>query len=208
MSDVGPIAWPAPDGYSRSALINIDLEDFMTDPTRPPLTFAFFPDVPNFDVTSDDIADGATLANAQVADFMGYSGENRSPQLSWSGFPDDTKSFAVTIHDPDAPTGSGFWHWQIVNIPSDVNELVGGASALPLDDLPTGVLQLRNDAGTRGYVGAAPPPGDVAHRYVTTVHALDVERLDVEVNSSAAIVGFNLRFHAIARAQMVPVFGS
>jgi Raf kinase inhibitor-like YbhB/YbcL family protein len=189
-------------------LINIDLEDFMTDPTRPPLTFAFFPDVATFDVTSDEIADGVTLANGQVADIMGYSGENRSPQLSWSGFPAETKSFAITVHDPDAPTGSGFWHWQAVNIPADVNELASGASSLTLDELPKGILQMRNDAGTRGYIGAAPPAGDTPHRYVTTVHALDVERLDVEANSSAAIVGFNLRFHTIARAQIVPVFGS
>jgi Raf kinase inhibitor-like YbhB/YbcL family protein len=180
----------------------------MTDPTRAPLTFAFFPDVASFDVTSSDVADGETLANAQVANFMGYSGENLSPQLSWSGFPAETKSFAVTVHDPDAPTGSGFWHWVAVNIPGDVHELESGAGSDGSDDLPEGVLQLRNDAGTRGYAGAAPPVGDVAHRYVTTVHALDVERLDVEGDSAPAIAGFNLRFHAIARAQIVPVFSS
>jgi Raf kinase inhibitor-like YbhB/YbcL family protein len=178
----------------------------MTDQNRPPLTFAFFPDVATFELSSDDIAEGATLANAQVANFMGYSGENLSPQLSWSGFPGETKSFAVTVHDPDAPTGSGFWHWIALNIPVDVNDLASGASST--GELPEGVLQLRNDAGTRGYAGAAPPPGDTPHRYVTTVHALDVERLDVEGNSSAAVAGFNLRFHAIARAQVVPVFGS
>src|ERR1700691_6300337 len=180
----------------------------MTEPTRAPVTFAFFPDVATFDVTSSDVADGETLANAQVANFMGYSGDNLSPQLSWSGFPAETKSFAITVHDPDAPTGSGFWHWLAVNIPADVNELASGASSKTLDELPNGLLQLRNDAGTRGYVGAAPPPGDVPHRYVHTVHALDVERLDVEANSSAAIAGFNLRSHAIARAQVVPVYGS
>jgi hypothetical protein len=166
----------------------------MTESNRPPLTFAFFPEVASFEVTSDDIGDGATLTNAQVANFMGYSGENLSPQLSWSGFPPATKGFAVTVHDPDAPTGSGFWHWLAVNIPADVNELATGAGSEGSDDLPNGVLQLRNDAGTWGYVH--------------TVHALDVERLDVEANSSAAIVGFNLRFHAIARAQIVPIFGS
>lgn len=180
----------------------------MTDSNRPPLTFAFFPDVATFEVTSDDVADGETMANAQVADFMGYSGENLSPQLSWRGFPSDTKGFAITVHDPDAPTGSGFWHWLVLNIPPDVNELATGAGSEGSDNLPGGVLQLRNDAGTRGYVGAAPPPGDLAHRYVTTVHALDVEHLDVAADSSAAIAGFNLRFHTIARAQIVPVFGS
>src|SRR5271154_2260836 len=127
----------------------------MTDSTRAPLTFAFFPDVATFDVTSSDVADGETLANAQVANFMGYSGENLSPQLSWRGFPAETKSFAVTVHDPDAPTGSGFWHWLAVNIPSDVNDLVTGAGSDGSNALPDGALQLRNDAGTRGYVGAA-----------------------------------------------------
>jgi Raf kinase inhibitor-like YbhB/YbcL family protein len=180
----------------------------MADSTRPPLTFAFFPEVPAFDVTSSDIAEGEMLANAQVANFMGYSGENLSPQLSWGGFPEETKSFAVTIHDPDAPTGSGFWHWIAVNIPMGVNGLVTGAGTEGSDDLPDGVLQLRNDAGTRGYVGAAPPAGDLAHRYVLTVHAVDVEHLDVEGDSAPAIAGFNLRFHAIARAQVVPIYGS
>ena len=180
----------------------------MTDSTRPPLTFAFFPDVASFDVTSDDIADGETLSQAQVANFMGYSGENKSPQLSWRGFPTETKGFAITVHDPDAPTGSGFWHWLAVNIPADVTDLATGAGSPNPDELPDGVLQSRNDAGTVGYVGAAPPSGDLAHRYVHTVHALDVERLDVDASSSAAVVGFNLRFHTIARAQIVPVFGS
>jgi hypothetical protein len=180
----------------------------MTDSNRPPLTFAYFPHVAAFDVSSGDVADGEMLTNAQVADIMGYSGENLSPQLSWSGFPPETKSFAVTVHDPDAPTGSGFWHWLAVNIPADVNELATGAGSEGSDALPGGVLQLRNDAGTRGYIGAAPPAGDAPHRYVHTVHALDVENLDVAASSSAAIVGFNLRFHAIARAQIVPVFGS
>jgi Raf kinase inhibitor-like YbhB/YbcL family protein len=180
----------------------------MTDATRPPLTFSFFPDVATFDVTSDDVADGEILSQAQVADFMGYSGENKSPQLSWSGFPAATKSFAITVHDPDAPTGSGFWHWQVVNIPADVTGLATGAGSTNPEDLPDGVLQTRNDAGTVGYAGAAPPPGDLAHRYVHTVHALDVAHLDVDANASAAVVGSNLRFHAIARAQIVPIFGS
>jgi Raf kinase inhibitor-like YbhB/YbcL family protein len=180
----------------------------MTGPARPPLTFSFFPDVPEFTLTSDDVADGQMMSQGQVAGAMGYSGLNRSPQLSWSGFPPQTKSFAITVHDPDAPTGSGFWHWVVVNIPADVHELASDVGSGDSLGLPAGVLQIRNDAGAHGFMGAAPPPGDVAHRYVHTVHALDVEHLDVERNASPAIVGFNLRFHAIARAQIVPVFGS
>ena len=175
--------------------------------TRPPLTFSFFPEVPTFRVTSTDIAEGETLSNAQLANGWGYDGLNQSPQLAWSGFPPETRGFAVTIHDPDAPTGSGFWHWVVANLPADVDHLEAGAGA-EHGGLPAGAIQVRNDAGTVGFFGAAPPPGDVAHRYVTTVHALDVERLDVNESAAPAVVGFNLRFHTIARAQLVPVFGS
>ena len=176
--------------------------------SRAPLTFALFPEVPLFTLTSTDITEGEMLSQTQVADSMGYHGDNRSPHLSWSGFPPETKGFAVTLHDPDAPTGSGFWHWLVVNIPADVTELSSGAGAVDTTSLPTGAFQLRNDGGTRGYVGSAPPPGDIPHRYVHTVHALDVDHLDVDVTSSPAMAGFNLRFHAIARAQVVAVFGS
>jgi Raf kinase inhibitor-like YbhB/YbcL family protein len=182
-------------------------EDTMTTTNRPPLTFSFFPDVPTIELSSADIADGEMLSSAQVANIMGYDGSNFSPQLSWSGFPEGTKSFAITVHDPDAPTGSGFWHWLAVNIPVGVTSLPTGAGSADSTTLPSGVLQIRNDAGTWGYVGSAPPPGE-PHRYVHTVHAVDVDHLDVDADSSAAVVGFNLRFHAIARGQIVPVFGS
>lgn len=180
----------------------------MTNDQRPPLTFEFFPEVPSFALTSSSVADGATLSARQVADSMGYDGENRSPQLAWTGFPPETKSFAVTIHDPDAPTGSGFWHWLVVDLASSVHELSEGAGASDGASLPTGALQVRNDTGALGYVGAAPPRGDLAHRYVTTVHALDVASLEIDEGTPPAVVGFNLRFHAIARAQIVPTFGS
>ena len=176
--------------------------------SRPPLTFSFFPEVASFEVTSADVADGEMMGTDQVADSMGYHGLNRSPQLSWSGFPVETKAFCVTIHDPDAPTGSGFWHWVVVNIPVTTTELDTGAGSVGSMALPAGVLQIRNDAGERGYIGAAPPAGDEPHRYVHTVHAIDVDRLDVDADVAPAIVGFNLRFHTIARAQLVPVFGS
>lgn len=180
----------------------------MSDSTRPPLTFSFFPEVPAFQLTSTDIADGVALSLAQVADSMGYSGGNQSPQLAWSGFPSETKSFAVTIHDPDAPTGSGFWHWVVANIPANVRELSANVGAEDSKGLPNGALQIRNDGGVHGFIGAAPPTGDEPHRYVTTVHAVDVDRLDIDENVAPAIVGFNLRFHTLARAQIVPVFGS
>ncbi len=175
---------------------------------RPPLTFAFFPAVPSFSVTSSDVTDGEGLTTAQVANVMGYSGENRSPQLRWEGFPAETQSFAVTIHDPDAPTGSGFWHWAVVDIPRSVTSLDSGAGSGGPGILPQSAVQVRNDAGFLGYVGAAPPPGDPAHRYVTTVHAVDVPSLGLDESAAPAVVGFNLRFHGIARAQVVPVFGS
>lgn len=180
----------------------------MSESARPPLTFSFFPPVATFELTSTDIADGTMLSPAQVAGDMGYSGQNRSPQLTWSGFPLETKGFAITVHDPDAPTGSGFWHWVVANLPASVTQLDAGAGDVGGAGLVPGAIQVRNDAGTHGYFGAAPPPGDEPHRYVHTVHALDVEALDVDETVAPAIVGFNLRFHAIARAQIVPVFGS
>ena len=180
----------------------------MSDSTRPPLTFSFFPSVPGFALTSADIADGVTLPTEQVAGAMGYSGGNLSPQLTWHGFPDATQGFALTVHDPDAPTGSGFWHWVLVNIPVTVTSLDSGAGADDGSRVPVGSFHVRNDAGTMGYFGAAPPAGDQPHRYVHTVHALDVATLDVDASVAPAIIGFNLRFHTLARAQIVPVFGS
>ena len=158
--------------------------------------YDFLPELPGFTLTSADITDGQPLKMAQVSGIMGAGGEDVSPQLSWSGFPEQTRSFAVTIFDPDAPTASGFWHW--ANLPATVTELpagVGDGSVLPGE-----ALTLVNDAGMRRYVGAAPPAGHGHHRYFVVVHALDVEKLDLTEDASPAYLGFNLFMHAIARA--------
>ncbi len=160
--------------------------------------YDFLPELPGFTLTSADITDGRPLKMAQVSGIMGAGGEDVSPQLSWSGFPEQTRSFAVTIFDPDAPTASGFWHWAVANLPATVTELpagVGDGSVLPGE-----ALTLCNDAGMRRYVGAAPPAGHGHHRYFVAVHALDVENLDLTEDASPAYLGFNLFMHAIARA--------
>ncbi len=160
--------------------------------------YDFLPKLPTFTVTSESFTDGQPWSQPQVSGLMGAGGEDQSPQLSWSGFPEETRSFAVTVYDPDAPTGSGFWHWAVANLPGTVTELpagVGDGSSLPGD-----AITLRNDAGLRRFVGAAPPPGHGHHRYIVAVHALQVEKLDVTEDSSPAYLGFNLFSQAIARA--------
>jgi Raf kinase inhibitor-like YbhB/YbcL family protein len=164
------------------------------------------PAVPSFELTSTDVADGATLAMPQVSGIFGAGGEDVSPQLSWSGFPEGTRSFAVTVYDPDAPTGSGFWHWAVANIPVGVTSLASGAGDDTGSGLPEGAVTLRNDAGVARYVGAAPPAGHGPHRYFTVVHAVGVDALDVGPDASPAFLGFNLFFNTLARATIVPVY--
>src|SRR3978361_1341738 len=117
------------------------------------------PKLPLFTLTSESVTDGQPLANDQVSGIMGAGGSDISPQLSWSGFPEETRSFAVTVYDPDAPTASGFWHWAVANLPATVTELPSGAGDKDSPSLPDGALQLRNDGGFAGFVGAAPPAG-------------------------------------------------
>jgi Raf kinase inhibitor-like YbhB/YbcL family protein len=167
-----------------------------------PDPFDVLPVTPWFQLESDDIQDAALLDLPFVHDSA--DGQNLSPHLRWSGFPAETKSFAVTCFDPDAPTQSGFWHWVVVNVPADVTELARGAGTP--NGLPAGAFHVRGDFGTKAYAGAAPPPGDRVHRYVFAVHALDVEKLDVDDTVSPAIVGFNLTFHTLARAALRPTY--
>ncbi|RYZ36137.1 MAG: YbhB/YbcL family Raf kinase inhibitor-like protein [Myxococcaceae bacterium] len=165
------------------------------------------PKVPSFTVTSTDVRDGETLSTAQLSGIFGAGGKDVSPQLSWSGFPEGTKSFVVTVYDPDAPTASGFWHWAVVNLPRSTTSLPTDAGSEDGKKLPSGAFQLRNDGGIARYIGAAPPPGHGAHRYFIVVHAVDVESLDVQKDASPGLLGFNLFSHTLARATLVGTYG-
>ena len=174
---------------------------------RPPLPYDFLPQVPGLSVSSDDIAESQRMADVHLADIMGMTGDNLSPQLRWAGAPAETKSYAVTCFDPDAPTGSGFWHWVLFDIPGSVTELPRGAGSGPMDGLPKGAVHARNDTGSLGYIGAAPPPGHGEHRYVFAVHALGVESLGLDESATPAYVGFNLTFNSVARGLLTALYG-
>ena len=161
-----------------------------------------------FTVVSNSFNDGDYLPKDFIlsADFgFGCAGGNKSPHLTWSDAPAGTKSFAITCYDPDAPTGSGFWHWLIVNIPANVSELAEGAGSAD-GKLPAGALQTRTDFGGPGYGGPCPPQGDHPHRYLFTVFAVKSDKLDVKADTSAAVVGFNLHFNTLARAEIMGLF--
>jgi Raf kinase inhibitor-like YbhB/YbcL family protein len=137
---------------------------------------------------------------------FGAGGEDRSPHLAWSGFPPETRSFVVTCFDPDAPTGSGFWHWAVHGIPAEVTELPTGAGAPNAEGLPAEATTLRNDAGQRQFLGAAPPEGHGPHRYVFTVLALDTDALPLEADATPALLGFYAGGHTLARGTIVPTY--
>ena len=161
-----------------------------------------------FTVSSNSFKDGDYLGKDHIlsANFgFGCAGGNISPHLKWSGAPAGTKSFAVTCFDPDAPTGSGFWHWVVVNIPADVTELAAGAGN-PGGKLPAGALQTRTELGATGYLGPCPPEGDHPHRDLFTVFAVSKDKLDVAADTSPAVVGFNLHFATMAQAEIMGLF--
>jgi Raf kinase inhibitor-like YbhB/YbcL family protein len=167
--------------------------------------YEHLPQVPSFSVTSTDVANGTPLPIAQMSGIFGVTGGmDTSPQLSWSGFPAETKSFAVTVFDPDAPVPSGFWHWAVHDIPVATTSLPTGAGSADGAGLPSGAIQLPNDAGGAQFLGAAPPEGHGPHRYFIVVHALDVETLGAGAGTRPAVQGFMMFGHVLARATMVP----
>jgi Raf kinase inhibitor-like YbhB/YbcL family protein len=157
-----------------------------------PNPYDLLPTTASFTVTSQDVQDGRPLQDDQVA-----AKGNTSPQLSWSGAPEGTKSYVVTCFDPDAPTPSGFWHWVLVDLPADVTSLDTGAASR---DLPGKAFHVRNDGGVAGFMGAAPPEGDQVHRYFFVVHAVGEDTLGVDADASPAVVSFNLAFKTLGRA--------
>jgi Raf kinase inhibitor-like YbhB/YbcL family protein len=160
-----------------------------------------------FKLESPTVKPNSTLAEAQVFNGFGCSGKNVSPALKWSGAPKDTKSYAVTVYDPDAPTGSGWWHWVVYNIPASATELPEGAGTADGKGLPAGSAQGRTDFGAPGFGGACPPKGDKPHRYIFTVYALKTDKLDVPADATAALVGFMIHANKLGQATFTAKYG-
>jgi Raf kinase inhibitor-like YbhB/YbcL family protein len=160
-----------------------------------------------FTLSSSDVHKGQRLPAAQVGNMMGCTGGNTSPALQWHGAPARTKSYAVTAYDPDAPTGSGWWHWVVYNIPANVTMLAAGAGDPAKNLLPAGAVQGNTDMGAPGFVGACPPKGDRDHHYIFTVYALDTDKMDIPSGATAAYVGFNIHSHVLGKATLTALYG-
>ena len=161
----------------------------------------------DFIVRSPDIKPASSIGEEQVFNGFGCQGGNISPALNWSGAPAGTKSYAVTVYDPDAPTGSGWWHWVVFNIPASANGLAKNAGSTQTTLLPAGSIQSRTDFGKPGYGGPCPPAGDKPHRYAFTVHALKVDKLPLDADSPAAMVGFYLNQNTLKKTELKAQYG-
>lgn len=159
-----------------------------------------------FTLSSPDIPAGGTIAQRFEFDGFGCSGENKSPALQWRGAPAGTRAFAVTVYDPDAPTGSGWWHWMVINIPAEVSELAANAGAVGGANLPRGASQVRIDYGVAGWGGVCPPPGDKPHRYIFTVFALK-DKIEVPADATAALAGFMIHANSLGQASFTAKYG-
>ena len=161
----------------------------------------------DFTLSSPDFSNGSSLGNTQVFNGFGCSGENVSPALSWAGAPAGTRSYAVTVYDPDAPTGSGWWHWVLFNLPADSHGLPAGAGDSAKHLLPASAVQSRTDFGKPGYGGPCPPVGDKPHRYIFTVFALKTDKLPLDAETGPAMVGFYLNQQKLGTASVTAYFG-
>jgi len=159
----------------------------------------------SFKLKSKDISSGALMGKSQEFQGFGCVGKNLSPQLSWSGAPAGTAAFAILVHDPDAPTGSGWWHWQIVNIPKSTISLPTGAGESSSKLLPEGSIQIKNDYGADGFGGACPPKGHGVHRYQFTIHALS-RKLELPADASAALTGYMVNAHSLASSSIEALY--
>ncbi len=160
-----------------------------------------------FEISSPAIGADGTIPLKFTANGFGCSGGNASLPLAWKDVPAGAKSLALTMFDPDAPTGSGFWHWLVVNMPPTTTGLPEGAGEPGNAKLPAGAVQARGDAGVAGYFGPCPPQGDAPHHYVLTLFAVDTDKLDIDANTAGAVVGFNLHFHTIDKASVTYTYG-
>lgn len=160
-----------------------------------------------FTLSSPDVGPKAPIANKYVFKGFGCEGDNVSPALTWTGAPKGTRSFALTVYDPDAPTGSGWWHWVLIDIPADVASLPEGAGDPAKGTAPKGAVQMRTDFGATGWGGPCPPKGDKPHRYVFTLHALKVPKLEVPADATAALVGFMIHANELDKAGFTAKYG-
>lgn len=160
-----------------------------------------------FELSSPDIKAGSLIDKKFEFNGFGCAGENKSPALQWRGAPKGTQSYAVTVYDPDAPTGSGWWHWSVINIPPDVAELKPDAGAVGGANLPKGASHVRIDYGVAGWGGTCPPPGNKPHRYIFTVHALKTDKLDIPADATAALAGYMINAHALGKASFTAKYG-
>lgn len=159
-----------------------------------------------FSLSSAQIAPGRKIADEQVFNAFGCSGKNISPSLAWKNPPAGTKSFALMVHDPDAPTGSGWWHWVVINIPASVNALAANAGDPKSALLPKGAVHGVTDFGSAAYGGPCPPAGSGPHHYHFRLFALKVASINVPAGASAALIGFNVRANALAVAELTGVY--
>jgi Raf kinase inhibitor-like YbhB/YbcL family protein len=155
-----------------------------------------------FSVSSPSISPNSTLSLMHVFNGFGCQGKNLSPELNWTNAPKDTQSFALTVYDPDAPTGSGWWHWLVYNLPANVTHLAAGAGTSAGNLLPSAAKQGRNDFGSYDFGGACPPVGNPAHRYILTLYALNTATLKIPADASAAMIGFMIQSHQLAKTQL------